>query len=63
MTYDYGKAITAQVTSLRMSAAERSEAIAYMQRGEAIADLILGVARFPRRAMARITRSFETVRS
>lgn len=63
MTYDHRKAITAQLASISMSAAERRDAITYMQRGEAIADLILGVARLPRRAVARITRFFETVRS
>lgn len=61
MTYD--KAITAQLASIRMSAAERRESIAYLRRGEAIADLILGVARFPRRVVARVSRLFKTVRS
>lgn len=58
MTYDYRKTTTAQLASIRLSAAERREAIGYIQRSEAIADLILGVARFPRWAVAGITRFF-----
>jgi len=38
-----------QLGSIRMTAAERREAIAHMQRAEAIADLIGSAARFLRR--------------
>lgn len=58
MTYDHGKAITSQFASIRMSAAEHRDAIAYMRRGEAIADLILWVARLPRRTVRGMTRFF-----
>jgi hypothetical protein len=60
MTHDYGKPsnIYAQLGSIRMSAAERRDAIANLKRGEAIADLILRAADLPRRATAGITRAF-----
>jgi hypothetical protein len=60
MTHDYGKAsnIYAQLGSIRMSAAERRDAIDNLKRGEAIANLILGAAILPRRAATGITRAF-----
>ena len=56
MTHHYRKTTAAQLASIRLSAAERREAIDYVQLSEAIADLIFGVARFLRRAVTGITR-------
>jgi hypothetical protein len=60
MTHDYGKPanLYAQLGSIRMSAAERRDAISHLKRGEAIANLILGAAILPRHAAAGVTRAF-----
>jgi hypothetical protein len=51
MTHSYEKpsSVYEQLSSIRMSGAQRREAIAHMQRAEAIADLIVSAARFLRR--------------
>jgi hypothetical protein len=47
MTYHYGKPLDVykRLGSIRMSAAERRDAMAKLKRGEAMADLILAVCR------------------
>jgi len=50
MRHGYEEPLNERFRSIRMSAAQRREAIAQMQRAEAIADLILGAARLLRRA-------------
>jgi len=50
MRHGYEERLHGRFRSIRMSAAQRREAIAQMQRAEAIADLILGAARLLRRA-------------
>jgi len=58
MTYDYGKPLNVfeQLGSIRMSAAERRDAIANLKRGEAMADLILGGVSLLRGAAAAVSR-------
>jgi len=56
MTHGYEKpsSVYEQLGSIRMTAAERREAIVHMQRAEAIAVLILGGAGLLRRAAAGV---------
>lgn len=58
MTHSHEKPFNAheQLGSIRMTAAERRDAIAHMQRAEAIADLILRGAGLLRRAAAGVGR-------
>ena len=46
-----------------MSAAQRREAIAHMQRAEAIGDLIVSAARLLRRAAAGVGRAYESTQA
>ena len=65
MTHDYGRPSNAyeQLGTIRMTAAERREAIAHMQRAEAIADLIVSAARLLRRAAAGVGRAYESTKA
>lgn len=63
MTYDYRMTTIAQLASIRLSAAEHREAIDYVQRSEAMADLIFWVASLPRRAVAGITNFFRNAKA
>jgi hypothetical protein len=65
MTHSYEKpsSVYEQLGSIRMSAAQRREAIGQMQRAEAIADLIVSAARLLRRAAAGVGRAYESTRA
>ena len=65
MTHGYEKpsSVYEQLGSIRMSAAQRREAIAHMQRAEAIADLIVSAARLLRRAAAGAGRAYESTQA
>jgi hypothetical protein len=63
MTYDYGKPLDVyeRLGSIRMSAAERRDAMAKLKRGEAMADLILGGVSLLRRAAAGVSQVFRRI--
>jgi hypothetical protein len=64
MTHSYEKpsSVYEQLGSIRMSAAQRRDAIVHMQRAEAIADLIVSAARLLRRAAAGVGRAYESAK-
>jgi hypothetical protein len=65
MTHSYEKpsSVYEQLGSIRMSAAQRREAIAHMQRAEAFADLIVSAARLLRRAAAGVGQAYESTKA
>ncbi len=61
--YERPSSVYEQLSSIRMTAAQRREAIIQMQRAEAIADLFVRAAGLLRQAAAGVGRAYESTRA